>query len=181
MHVYDYRRETFDVSVEVMIRSLMIKAAMLAATVGLILWIGWPVPQPHRLDPLPSQGPARGETAWKLSGQRSIEVPRGEEASPSGDTESHVRTHSKLNLNRATLEDLQLLPGVGTILAKRILERREKKGNFHSVDELLEVKGIGKKRLDGIRPLILVATGPERTAAPADEPPRPQRTKEQAS
>lgn len=165
-----------------MIRSLMIKAAMLAATVGLILWIGWPVPKPHRVDPLPSPGPARGETAWKLSDHRSIEVKRGEEeASLSDGTESPAQTHSKLDLNRASLEDLQLLPGVGTILAKRILERRKNTGDFHSVDELLLVKGIGKKRLEGIRPLILVATGPDRTGAPAEEPARPHRTGEQAS
>ena len=48
------------------------------------------------------------------------------------------------------------LPGIGEVLAERILNFREEHGNFSSVDELLNVEGIGKKRLEEILDLITV-------------------------
>ena len=48
-----------------------------------------------------------------------------------------------MNLNTATLEDLDGLPGVGPVLAARILDSRTEHGRFSSVEELQEVPGIG--------------------------------------
>lgn len=59
-----------------------------------------------------------------------------------------------VNINTASLKELQGLRGIGATYARRILEYREKNGKFISVDELLRVKGIGKKRLESIRPFI---------------------------
>lgn len=61
-----------------------------------------------------------------------------------------------LDLNTATKEQLQLLPGIGQVLAERIVEAREDRGAFGSVEELLEVEGIGEKILDGIRTYVTV-------------------------
>lgn len=61
-----------------------------------------------------------------------------------------------LDLNGATKEQLQLLPGIGQVLAERIVEAREDKGGFGTVEELLEVEGIGEKILDGIRAYVTV-------------------------
>jgi len=58
----------------------------------------------------------------------------------------------KININRATLDDLILLPNVGPELAERILDYRKANGTFSSVDELDEVRGIGPKTLEKIRP-----------------------------
>lgn len=67
-----------------------------------------------------------------------------------------------VDINRATAEQLaDLLPGVGETIAGRIVERREMIGDFRSVDELLEIKGIGPKLLEKIRPYIYVAEAPE--------------------
>lgn len=60
----------------------------------------------------------------------------------------------KINVNTAGEEELQKLPGIGPAKAKAIVEYRKTKGPFRSVEELLEVKGIGPKTLEKLRPLI---------------------------
>jgi competence ComEA-like helix-hairpin-helix protein len=62
----------------------------------------------------------------------------------------------RLDLNRATGEELRTLPGVGPFLARQILAHRDREGGFGDVDELLEVWGIGAARLEEIRPLVVV-------------------------
>ena len=64
-------------------------------------------------------------------------------------------THSEplaVNVNTATLEELQSLPGVGASRAQAILNEREARGGFRSVDDLLDVKGIGPSGLERLRP-----------------------------
>ena len=51
-----------------------------------------------------------------------------------------------LNLNTATTEQLERLPGVGQVLAKRIVDFRQKKGGFKRIEELLAVPGISEKK-----------------------------------
>lgn len=62
----------------------------------------------------------------------------------------------KLNLNTATAEELQKLPGIGAVLSQAIVEYREEHGPFQSVEELLLVPGIGQGRLENIRDLVTV-------------------------
>ncbi len=59
-----------------------------------------------------------------------------------------------VNLNTATLEQLDTLDGVGPGIAKRILDYREQHGGFRNVDELGQVPGIGAKRMATLRPLV---------------------------
>ncbi len=56
-----------------------------------------------------------------------------------------------ININRASLDDLMLLPGCGPVMAQRILDYRKENGAFRSVDDLDEVKGIGEKKLEKMR------------------------------
>ncbi|RME51147.1 MAG: helix-hairpin-helix domain-containing protein, partial [Deltaproteobacteria bacterium] len=60
----------------------------------------------------------------------------------------------RIDLNRASARDLQILPGIGPGLARRIVAFRREHGPFASPEELLHVKGIGKKRLLRLQPLI---------------------------
>jgi competence protein ComEA len=59
-----------------------------------------------------------------------------------------------INLNTATVEQLDTLDGVGPGIAQRILDFREQHGGFRSVEQLGEVPGIGPKRLATLRPLV---------------------------
>ena len=61
-----------------------------------------------------------------------------------------------VSINHAGKEEFMALPGIGEVLAERILNFREEHGNFTSVEELLNVEGIGKKRLEEILDLITV-------------------------
>lgn len=63
-------------------------------------------------------------------------------------------TPDLINVNTASAEELQKLPGIGPAYSERIVEWREKNGTFTSKEELMEIKGIGEKRLEDIRPLI---------------------------
>jgi len=63
----------------------------------------------------------------------------------------------KIDLNSATVEQLTSLPGVGPTLAGRIVEYREKAGRFNSVEELMNVKGIGEKNFAKIEPRLKVS------------------------
>lgn len=59
-----------------------------------------------------------------------------------------------IGINSASIEDLKALPGIGTELARRIVEYRNSNNGFRNIEELSMIKGIGKKRLEQIRPFI---------------------------
>lgn len=63
---------------------------------------------------------------------------------------------AKVNINQATVQQLATLPGVGEKLAGRILEQRTKQGSFKTVQELLNVKGIGDKNFERLEPFVTV-------------------------
>ena len=77
-----------------------------------------------------------------------------------------------LNLNRASADALEALPGIGPSTARAIVAERAAGGAFRSVDDLLRVKGIGPKKLDALRPHVFVPAPREDTAAwPGDSVP----------
>ena len=62
-----------------------------------------------------------------------------------------------LNLNSATLPQLEALPGIGRSTAERIIEYRQKNGGFKRIEDLMNVRGIGEKSFLKLKPLITVA------------------------
>lgn len=65
-------------------------------------------------------------------------------------------TSGKVNINTATAYQLTLLPGIGNTLAERIIAYRTENGSFSSVEDILNVSGIGDKKLEQIRDYITV-------------------------
>lgn len=61
-----------------------------------------------------------------------------------------------VNVNTATVQELQQLPGIGKAIAQRIVEFREQGGHFKTPDDLMQVKGIGQKTMEHIRPMVAV-------------------------
>lgn len=90
-----------------------------------------------------------------------------------------------VNLNTATSEELQLVPGIGPVTADKILQMRKSYGAFKSVDDLSAIRGIGPKRLEKMRKYLTVgkaaaaakpanpskpSTPPKPATVPADPP-----------
>jgi competence protein ComEA len=67
-----------------------------------------------------------------------------------------------VDLNRATREDLESLPGIGAVLAERVIVHRAAAGRFHMVEDLRAVKGIGSRKFDRIKPLVTVGAADAR-------------------
>jgi comEA protein len=62
-----------------------------------------------------------------------------------------------VNINTATLDQLQMLPRVGPALAGRIVDFREANGEFRTVDEIVAVKGIGERSFENLEPFIVTS------------------------
>ncbi|HEX9813547.1 MAG TPA: helix-hairpin-helix domain-containing protein [Myxococcota bacterium] len=59
-----------------------------------------------------------------------------------------------VNINTATPEQLELLPGIGEARANAVVAMRKERGGFKSIEELAEVKGIGQAALERLRPFV---------------------------
>ena len=92
--------------------------------------------------------PRRGEVVADpiiggVEGDPGAEAGRGEGSSG-----------APVSINRASADELEALPGVGPVTAAAIVAHREEHGPFRSVDDLLDVRGIGPARLEDVRPLV---------------------------
>jgi len=65
-------------------------------------------------------------------------------------------TKIKIDINHASAAELQKIPKIGPVLAGKIIEYRSENGNFTSLDDLINVKGIGKKTLNKIRDYLIL-------------------------
>jgi len=81
----------------------------------------------------------------KISSTSSIEIVDAEEF------------HTTVNINRATPQRLEKLPGIGPVLAQDITSYREQVGGFKSKKEIKNVKGIGRKKFEKIKDLISIS------------------------
>jgi competence protein ComEA len=88
--------------------------------------------------------------------QPAVVAPGGGTPGAPGAGAGPAGTSGPVNLNTATLEQLDGLPGIGPVLAQRILDWRTANGRFAAVDELAEVSGIGDATLADLRPVVTV-------------------------
>jgi competence protein ComEA len=142
-------------------QSLLLKLGMFAATMGVVFWIGWTLPTSFDRARDLAANSSEGAQAEMASGSgRAIAVSPSPVALLSDQPSTAAapkRFHQgSLDVNRATEQDFDALPGIGPRLAERITKYRQSVGAFHSLDELRSVKGIGKKKFDRIRPLVTV-------------------------
>jgi competence protein ComEA len=86
---------------------------------------------------------------------QKIHVPRRHEVSSQGSGISTQYT-DKVRINAATVEELQQLPGIGAVLAQRIVKYREQYGPFASVEDIKQVAGIGDKIYQEIKDMLTV-------------------------
>lgn len=68
----------------------------------------------------------------------------------------YITSQKKLNINTATAQELDALPGIGEVIAQRIVDYRLEHGYFLAIEELMEVSGIGEKMFAEIKDLITV-------------------------
>jgi competence protein ComEA len=96
-------------------------------------------------------------------------APASSGAAPSPAPSEGVTSDGKVILNRASLEDLRRLPGVGPKRAQAILDLRAKLGRFRRATDLLRIKGIGPKSLKRLEPHFVL----DPPAAPPSPSPNP--------
>ena len=100
-----------------------------------------------------------GATSDATQPQGSTEQPSQPEPQASNGSQEPQGVDAKdtrINLNTATLEELDSINGIGPVTARKILDYRARAGGFSSVDQLLEVSGIGAKTLEKIRAKVTV-------------------------
>lgn len=78
------------------------------------------------------------------------------ETSPKATQPKKEEVSFPVNINTATARELEALPGIGEVIAQRIIDYRNTHGPFGSVDELINIKGIGEKKLAELKPYATV-------------------------
>jgi comEA protein len=71
-------------------------------------------------------------------------------------TQAANAPEKKININTASVSELQTLPQIGEVVAQRIIDHREKHGKFEKIEEIMKIKGIGEKTFLKLKDLITV-------------------------
>jgi competence protein ComEA len=111
--------------------------------------------------PLSDADLARLNLALELRDQQQVHVPREGEADPppaisGGESERMGVAGGAVNINTATANELETLPGIGEVTAQRIIDYRETNGPFETIEDIQDVSGIGPKTFEGMKDLITV-------------------------
>jgi len=146
--------------------SLLLKSGMLGFGIVVVLWAGWPQPQSGNLDHSSVPRMLSEVTRIQEVHRESSHVPGISPIiffeSSSIERESSdfqvAQVPLLVDLNGSSLMELETLPGIGVVLAERIVAYRSTYGGFQHVGDLVNVSGIGEKRLRRLEPFVTVET-----------------------
>ncbi len=123
-----------------------------------------PSPEPDRKVLVVEEPSSRDDPVPSAGHKVAVVAPAGPATSSSvRRTKAFLTTPSRrpvrfpIDLNKAPMHDLLELPGIGEKLGERIVQYRKDHGPFQSIEDLRKVKGIGKKRMERLRPLVITA------------------------
>lgn len=146
--------------------SLVLKIGMLGLGIVVVLFAGWPQPQIGNLNNSSVPIVLSEDNRIQAVHRESISVP-GISPKKSFESSSIERERSDsraalaallVDLNRSSRKELEALPGIGRVLADRIVSYRSTYGGFQHVGDLVNVSGIGEKRLSRLEPFVTVQT-----------------------
>ena len=143
-----------------MLSKIFFKLTMVSVALAVVCGIGWSVPAPQTSDPLqPVELQESGRKAPELTAPSLFQSkPSAPQERPGEHDVSRTPAGIALDLNRASAQDFERLPGIGPVLAGRIIQYRASRGMFHDIEQLREVKGIGPKKFEQIRAHVAVAS-----------------------
>lgn len=111
---------------------------------------------PVTLPPETTAPPSTTEPAVPTAGSNAPQNTPPKETTPKTTRPKEPEVTFPVNINTATARELDALPGIGEVIAQRIIDYRNAHGPFGSVDELINVKGIGEKKLADLKPYATV-------------------------
>ncbi len=142
-------------------KSLLLKSGVLGMGIAAVLWADWP--QSHNrhhdlLTPVVHQSTVTHSSPYSSTQAASTSTIAPLQLSGEGEAKSlqTVGTTFLVDLNLASRMELETLPGIGVILADRILSYRTLHGDFQQFDDLVKVSGIGRKRLQRLEPFVTI-------------------------
>lgn len=147
-----------------MITSLLLKLGMLAMTIGVVFWVRWAPQSPAVGFPsatekqvVASPGTQSAERERRTVGlsSRHVQGPNIVAGAQTGLLQPPI--HLRLDLNHASVGELESLPGIGAVLAQRVIAFRESVGRFEKIEDLREVKGIGAKKFERLKSFVMVS------------------------
>ncbi len=139
-------------------KSLLLKSGVLGIGIVIVLWIGWPPSQKNEINQVfpsvvRSNISVDPSPAISLSPERVLEHTSKNFQEQKRPVSSTVML---VDLNTSSQKELEMLPGIGPVLADRIVTYRLTNGNFQQIAELVNVQGIGTIRLQRLQPFVKI-------------------------
>lgn len=128
-----------------------------AAAISAVIVLGAYMAQPIQLYQVVVQAtaaPAQPAAVTPAAGPVSSGGEEEELTEPDPEGPQEVLVEKSVNINTASLEELDKLPGVGPSIAQRIIDYREENSGFYDIQELMDVSGIGEKTFQKLEPYI---------------------------
>lgn len=136
-----------------MLKSFLFKLGLLIVAMGVSLWA---IAGPRPMDPITAVTERPTAVTLPRTSDLPQQTPKIQEVV--NETRGIQQGRHLLDLNQASAGELEALPGIGAVLAQRVIAFRTSTGGFRAVDDLREVKGIGAKKFDRIKSLVTVST-----------------------